>query len=87
MNWRDMKEFCNSIGEKQLDNKVVLLQENSTINKIEAMQLSDDHYIDPERREEGCFPLDEAGMTLEEAKKKKYPKVYNEGDPILWEKF
>lgn len=86
MNWKELKEFCNSLDEKKLERKVVLWREDEAINAIEAMTLQEDHYIGKNDLE-GCYPLSEAGISIEEAKKEKLKKVYDKGDPILWEKF
>lgn len=85
MDWKQLKEFCNSLDEKQLKRKVVLWRENEAINDIEAMALEADHYIGED--EEGCYTLADAGIDLKEAKNKGLKKVYEKGNPILWEEF
>jgi hypothetical protein len=80
MNWKQLKEFCNSLDEKQLDRKIVLWREDEAVNNVEAMTIEEDHYIGED--DEGCYPESEAKEPLENLK-----KVYEKGNPILWEKF
>lgn len=77
-----MKDFCNKLPEEVLQNKVILWQEDRAVNEIIPMILDQDHYLDPENFEYGCFPKSEASGSL-----KKLNKVYSKGDPILIEKF
>ena len=92
MNWKKLKEFCNSLDEKQLLQNVLLWREDSVISKIEPMTLEEDHYIDPENAEDGCFSKSDAKDIVED--KDQYPngmkhlkKVYDKGHPVLWEEF
>ena len=55
MTWKELKEFANSLPEKELDKKVILWREDEAITNIEANQLEEDHYIDLEYSEYGCF--------------------------------
>lgn len=82
MNWRELKEFCISLDEKQLKKKVILWRENEAVNNVNTEILPEDMYIDPEVDEEGCYPESDALEPIENLK-----KVYDMGDPILWEKF
>ena len=83
MTWEEMKEFCNSLDEKQLKQKVILWREDEATTKIETEILSEDYYVDPECIENGCFPLCDVNQDdFEELE-----KVYDKGTPILWEKF
>lgn len=84
MNWKELKEFANTLDEKQLEQKVVLWREDEAITSIEAEQLHEDHYISKDEPEKGCFPVSEAKHLEHETKIK---KVYDKGFPILWEKF
>lgn len=91
MNWRKLKEFCNSLPESELD-KGVLLWREECLSEIEAEQLSEPHYIDPENSDNGCFAESDAKSFTQD--KEIYPngmkdlkKVYDKGHPILWEKF
>jgi hypothetical protein len=81
--WKDIKEFANSLNEEQLQRKVILWREDEAIGDISPMALKEDHYIGED--EEGCYTLDEAGLTIEDAKEKGLKKVYEKGEPILWE--
>jgi hypothetical protein len=82
MTWKELKDFCNSLDEKQLERNVILWREDEAINNIEAEKLPEDRYICPDACDEGCYPLSEASEPLEDLK-----KVYEKGDAILWEKF
>lgn len=37
---------------------------------INAEQIKEDQYVDEDDSEDGCFPLSEVGVTIEEAQKK-----------------
>ena len=80
MNWKQLKEFCNSLDEEQLERKVILWREVEAISAIDAMKLQEDHYIGED--EEACYPESEAKEPLDNLK-----KMYQKGDPILWEDF
>jgi len=82
MNWTELKEFCNSLDEAQLKKKVILWREDEAISDIDSMKLEEDHYINPDMHEEGCYPESEALEPIDQLK-----KVYKKGDPILWEIF
>lgn len=84
MNWRQLKEFANSLPEKELDKKVILWREEEAVTKIEAEQLEEDHYIDLDNSENGCFPLSELEHLDPSTRIK---KVYDKGHPVLWENF
>lgn len=85
MTWKELKEFANSLDEKQLERNVVLWREDEAVNNIFPEILQADHYIGED--DEGCYTLAEAGLTLKDVKRKKLTKVYEKGNPILWEKF
>ena len=85
MNWKELKEFANSLDEKQLKKKVVLWREDEAVNDINAENLSEDQYIGDD--DEGCYSLSDAGLTIDDVKEKGLRKVYDKGSPILWEKF
>ena len=82
MKWKKLKEFCNSLDEKQLEQKVILWREDEAISRIEAHKLEEDHYINPEDCEDGCYPISEATESIENLK-----KVYDAGTPLLLEDF
>jgi hypothetical protein len=84
MNWKKLKEFANSLDEKQLENKVILWREDEAIIAIECEALPEDHYINKDEPESGCFPVSEAKHLDPDTKIK---KVYDKGHPVLWEKF
>ena len=85
MNWEELKKFANTLDEKQLERNVILWREGEVIDDIDGMALEADYYIGKD--EEGCYPLEDAGLTIEDVKKKKLKKVYDKGTPILWEDF
>jgi hypothetical protein len=92
MTWKQLKEFCNNLPENELKKKVIMWREEECVNAIEVMALDEDHYIDPENDENGCFPESEAKIFIED--EDAYPegmkdlkKVYDKGHPILWEDF
>jgi hypothetical protein len=80
--WKELKEFCNNLTDKQLEKKVILWREDESISDMDPMQLESDHYIDREEGEEYCYPESEAEKPIE-----KLEKVYEKGDPILHENF
>lgn len=80
MNWNKLKEFCNSLDEKQLQKKVILWREDESISEIEPIVINEDHYIGED--EEACYPESDAQEPIEDLK-----KVYDKGDPILAELF
>jgi hypothetical protein len=82
MNWKQMKDFCNKLPEEVLQNKVIIWQEENAINEIRPLILDQDHYLDPENYEYGCFPESEASEPISNLN-----KVYSKGDPILIENF
>lgn len=84
MNWKELKAFCNALSESELNEKVILWRESEAITKIEAEQLEEDHYIQVESPEEGCFPVSEAKHFDTSIKIK---RVYLKGHPILHELF
>jgi hypothetical protein len=93
MNWKELKEFCNSLPAQWLEKDVILWREEEAVTKIEAMQLEEDHYVDPEEGENGCFPESDAKYVVE-SDPEQYPngmndleKAYDKGHPILWEEF
>lgn len=90
--WNELKAFCNALPESELDHKVILWRESEAITDISAMQLEEDHYIDLQNDEDGCFPesIMHGFIRDEDA----YPegidgfkKVYGMGFPLLTENF
>lgn len=84
MNYQELKDFCNSLPESELSKNVILWREDEAITDISAEQLQEDHYIDLDNSEDGCFPVSECKHLDPETKIK---KVYDKGTPILHENF
>ena len=90
MNWKQLKDFCNSIPEEFLDRKVILWREDEAINQIEAEALEHDQYVDAEYPELGCFDETEMDSQIkhnQELTRDDFRKVYEKGFPVLKEKF
>lgn len=95
MNWKKLKDFCNSLPESELEKNVILWREDAddVITDIDAEQLPEDQYLDIENEEDGCFDKSEAESRIK-AMPDDYPdgidhfrKVYDKGHPILHENF
>lgn len=86
MNWKSLKDFCNSLPESELEKKVILWREDAedVVTEIEAEQLGEDYYIEKESPENGCFPVSERKELDPDTKIK---RVYKTGHPILHENF
>lgn len=84
MTYQQLKEFCNQLPEAELNKKVILWREDEAIMEIQAEQLAEDHYIDVDRTEDGCFPASELKQFYEGIETK---KIYDKGTPILHEIF
>jgi hypothetical protein len=93
MNWKQLKDFCNSLPESELEKNVILWREDEAITKIEAESLKEDHYIDIENSENGCFPEYQMKSFISEDEEaypngeKDFKKCYDKGHPILLEDF
>lgn len=92
MTWKELKEFCNSLDEKQLQSKVLVWREEECISKLEPITLSEDYYNAPEEFEPLCFSETEAKQMVVD--NIDFPngmddlkKVYDKGQPILQEDF
>lgn len=95
MNWKQLKDFCNSLPESELEKEkdVVLWREEEAITDISAEQLDEDHYVEIGEEENGCIPLSEVESQIKNYFTE-YPnglehfsKVYDKGHPILHEIF
>lgn len=84
MTYQELKDFCNNLPEVELNKNVILLREDEAIADISAEQLQEDHYIDVDNNEGGCFPVSECKHLDPETKIK---KVYDKETPILQENF
>ena len=85
MNWNQLKDFCNSLTEEQLQKNVLVWREDKAFSNMEPIVLNYDMYIG--LGEEGCYPLHEVDLTEEQAEEEGLTKVYSKGDPILMEDF
>jgi len=95
MNWKQLKDFCNSLPESELEKNVILWRENAEdcISDIDASELDEDNYVIIESEEDGCIPESEC-QSLIKNNEDDYPegmehfaKVYDKGHPILHENF
>jgi hypothetical protein len=93
MNWNELKEFCNSLNDEQLEQKVIMWREDAedVITEISSIQLKEDYYIEEDSNEDGCFPEWQAKSQINDDPES-YPegmehfkKVYDKGHPILCE--
>lgn len=87
MAWNELKEFCNSLPQEQLERKVIFWREDEAIDDIEVGQLSEDYYIGED--DELCYTLSDMGLTVNDMDDNALglKKAYSEGDAILWEHF
>lgn len=85
MNWKELKDFCNSLDEGLLEEKVMLWREEEAIGKIDAECLGEDHFIG-EYPEDGCVPESDVKSFTKEGQKE-YKLYLKKGHPILWEDF
>lgn len=85
MTWKELKEFCNSLDEKELSKKVILWREDEAITKITAETLHEDCYAVDDG--EGCVYESEKSCLLRDDEDVEIKKVYDKGTPILWEEF
>lgn len=84
MTWNELKEFCNSLNEEQLKENVIFWREHEAINDVCAEKLSEDHYIG-DYDDDGCYPLSDAGLTIDDVDRLGLRKVYSVGDAVLYE--
>ena len=63
MNFRQLKDFCNSLPEKELDKQVVVLRESEPIKNINAFQMDEDQYTNPDDPDE-CLSKSEAEKLI-----------------------
>lgn len=93
MNWNELKDFCNSLPESELEKNVMLWREEEAITDISAEQLEEDSYVDNESSESGCFPECEAQSQIKMSPEdfpnglNHFTKVYDKGHPVLHENF
>lgn len=93
MNWKQLKDFCNSLSESELEKNVMLWREDEAITDINAEQLEEDYVVLIEEQEDGCFGVSTAESLIKEApseypeKMEHFKKVYDKGFPILHEVF
>ena len=80
MNWKELKEFCNSLSDEQLEFPVRINREEESIVFLETEILSENYYIGD--RDQGCYPESDAFDDIENLK-----LVYPKGFPIINEVF
>ena len=84
MNWKELKDFCNSLPISELEKNVILWREDEAIIDINAEQLDEDYYLRTEDPDEGCFPESEIKSLDPDIE---VTRVYIKGHPILHENF
>lgn len=82
MKWNELKDFCNSLNEEQLEEKVRLFLEEDVILDINAENITEDQYTDTES--DGCYSLEDAGLNKVDVEELGLIKVYSKGLPILF---
>jgi len=89
MNWKQLKDFCNSLPESELEKNVMLWRECEAITKIEAERLEENHYIIIESdNDDGCIPESEVNSLIKNNEDNfHFSKVYDKGHPLLHEIF
>jgi hypothetical protein len=93
MNWKELKDFCNSLPELELEKKVILWREEDAITDISAEQMEEDYYVNDEDVEAGCMPKSVCEGLIKDSSEdypdglKHFLKVYAKGHPILHEIF
>ena len=91
MNWKELKDFCNSIPDEYIDGKVVLWREDECLNDIFCRTLEDDFYIDPDSDDDSCyheeFAIEKINNNPEDYPNglQDFKKCYEKGYPILEE--
>ena len=63
MNWKELKDFCNSLSDEQLQFPVRINREEKAIVFLETEILTENYYIGEE--DEGCYPESEAYDDIE----------------------
>ena len=92
MNWKQLKDFANSLPESELEKNVILWRQESAITDISAEQLDENQYTS-DHHDEGCIPESEALNSIEDNPEDfpngmaDFTKVYEKGTPILHEIF
>lgn len=93
MNWKKLKDFCNSLPESELEKNVIMWREDEAVTNITAEQLEEDYYLSNEDKESGCFPQKEAESQIKQNPEEHpdglehFTKVYDKGHPVLMEIF
>ena len=93
MNWKELKDFCNSLPESELEKKVILWREEDAITDISAEQMDEDNYVNDEDTEAGCMPKSVCEGLIKDSPEdypgglEHFSKVYDKGHPVLHEIF
>lgn len=85
MNWKELKDFCNSLPESELNKTVIVWGEEHGIANVCAEQLSEDYYYNPDDPDVGCFPISDM-KDLSGEDKESLEVVYSKGTPMIIEK-
>lgn len=92
--WAKLKEFCNSLTDGQLSQKVKVIREDDSIDILEASELGEDHYkFDDEEYSvshsdfDNEYHLDGKYKTLDEALQKEDYRMTPSSAVFLFEDF
>lgn len=92
--WAKLKEFCNTLTDEQLSQKVKVIREDDSIDILDASELGEDHYkFDDEEYSvshsdfDKDYHLDGKYQTLDEAIEKEKPIKTPATNVYLYEDF
>ena len=80
LTYRELKAFCNTLTNDQLDKNVFIMSEERVIDVESVGTLECDFVYDAECVEDGCIPITDVKDNIEN-----YEVVYPEGTPIMYE--
>lgn len=91
MNWKELKDFCNTLDENQLEKNVIIWREDEVVNNVSPLLLEEDYYRGDESSDK-CFSESEAKDIADDPDEfpngiKDMIKCYDKGHPFLLENF
>ncbi|WP_158962579.1 hypothetical protein [Myroides fluvii] len=86
MDWKELKDFCNSLPESELDKTVIIWGEEYDIANVCVEQLSEDYCYDPGDLDIGCFPVSDT-KDFSEEDKENLEVAYSKGTPMIIERY